>query len=415
MNRYDFYDNLNEYKKNKNELQHSSNYGKEYINKIDNYYSDGSARYFYTQAEWDAYLEGQKRKQYEDSVAKKNKALEQNNMQGYNTWKKEQSKKTNIDKSSNAAMAAQIEGALRTKIDEEKKKIEKQKKEIIEKNKSASEHEGDRFKKPTKSLAEQAIAGREAAIKKAQKNNSNNKLKDIANKLYEHKDEIIEKADVYLKLADNKLSSFLNKFVEDFPPEFKDKVKKIINEIKDYAEDIIKKIDDTGSEQLDNIVGLIDKIADKLQDKIDEYSKELSDMYQNFKDKINPVFKDKDGNINWKLYLPIAAGVGAIGFIIENPEACFEIFSKIYDTGKKAFNFIDEKTNGKFSAALKELPKQIDKYIAYKNFEKKGFGTFTVDDGKGGRMTYLDKAYNDYLKATDGYGFSTILTDILFK
>lgn len=345
MNRYDFYDNLNKFKS----LQHSSKYGDKFYTKLDNYYSNGLSRYFYSRQEWEAYQK------------------------------------------------------------------EKQKKETIEKNKSASEHEGDRFKKPTKNLAEQSIANREAAIKKAQKNNSSNKTKDIANKLYEHKDEIVEKADVYLKLADDKLSSFLDKFVEDFPPEFKDKVKKIINEIKDYAEDIIKKIDNTGSEQLDNIVGLIDKVTDKLQDKIDEYSKELSDMYQNFKDKINPVFKDEDGNINWKLYLPIAAGVGAIGFIIENPETCFEIFSKIYDTGKKAFNFVDEKTNGKFSAALKEIPKQIDKYVAYKNFENKGFGTFSVDDGKGGRMTYLDKAYNDYLKATDSSGFASMLTDILFR
>ena len=94
---------------------------------------------------------------------------------------------------------------------------------------------------------------------------------------------------------------------------------------------------------------------------------------------------------------------------------CFDIFSKIYDTGKKAFNFIDEKTNGKFSAALKEIPKRIDKYVMYKNFENKGFGTFSVDDGKGGRMNYIDKAYDNYLKATDNSGFVGMLTDILFR
>ena len=391
MNRYDFYDNLDKFKS----LQHSSKYGDKYYTKLDNYYSDGSSRYFYTRQEWEAYQKDKGQDAWKKQQVQKKEAENRSGMTGYAEWKKNEDKK---------------------------KKIEKQKKETIEKNKSASEHEDDRFKKPQQNtkVAEEdklkkAISSRETAIQKAYKDEQERRKEEKRKQLYEYKDEIVEKADVYLKLADDKLSSFLDKFVGDFPPEFKDKVKKILNEIKDYAEDIVKKINDTGSEELDNIVGLIDKITDKLQDKIDKYSKELSDMYQNFKDKINPVFKDEDGNINWKLFLPLAAGLGTIGYIIENPETCFEIFSKIYDTGKKVFNFVDEKTNGKFSAALKEMPKQIDKYIAYKNFEDKGFGKFSVDDGKGGRMTYLDKAYNNYLEATDGYGFATLLTDILFK
>lgn len=383
MNRHEFYDNLNKYKS----LQHSSQYGDKYYTKLDKYYPDGSSRYFYSRQEWEAYQRDKGQDEWKKQQAQKKEAENRSGMSGYTDWKKNE---------------------------DEKKRIEKQKKESIEKNKAASEHEGDRFKKPTKSLAEQSISGRESAINKSQKNNNSDKIKDVTNKLYEYKDEIIKKADVYLKLADDKLNSFLDKFVGDFPPEFKEKVKKILNEIKDYAEDIVKKIKNTGSEQFDNVVGLIDKITDELQDKLDKYSKELSDMYQNFKDKINPVFKDEDGNINWKLFLPIAAGLGTIGFIMDNPEMCFEMFSKIYDTGKKVFNFVDKKTNGKFSTALKEMPKQIDKYVAYKNFEDKGFGTFTVDDGKGGRITYLDQAYNNYLKATDGYGFATALTDILF-
>lgn len=43
----------------------NSDYGKKHYNKIDNYYPDGSARYFQTKAEWDAYQEGLKRTQYE--------------------------------------------------------------------------------------------------------------------------------------------------------------------------------------------------------------------------------------------------------------------------------------------------------------------------------------------------------------
>lgn len=48
---------------NDDDIEHSSN-GRAYINKIDKYYPDGSARYFYTQAEWDAYQEGLKRSNY---------------------------------------------------------------------------------------------------------------------------------------------------------------------------------------------------------------------------------------------------------------------------------------------------------------------------------------------------------------
>ena len=47
MNRHEFYDNLNKY----NAISHSGNY--KYYNKID--LPDGSTRYFYTKAEWDAY------------------------------------------------------------------------------------------------------------------------------------------------------------------------------------------------------------------------------------------------------------------------------------------------------------------------------------------------------------------------
>lgn len=394
MNRHEFYDNLNKFKA----LQHSTNL--QYYNKIDKYYPDGSARYFYSKAEWDAYVEGKNRTAYDIEQKKKKTAEEKNNMSGYAEWKKNE---------------------------DAKKKIENQKKENIEKNKAASEHEGDRYNKPVKSNVEQSVSGREAAINKSvksyqeaqEKNNYGTvkkigeKAKDVTNKLYKHKDEIVEKANTYLKLADQKVGDFLDKFTENFPPELKSKVQKILNEIKDYAENIIDKLNNITEEDLNNINGFIDKIVDLIEDKIDQYSKELNDAYENYKDKVNPVFKDKDGNINWKLYLPLAAGVGIIDFIRKNPDFCYGIFSKIYNVGEKAFNFIDAKTDGKFSAALKQIPEKIDNYLMYKQLEDKGFGTFTVDDGKGGRVTYLDKVYNDYLNM-EGSGYATMAANVLF-
>ena len=56
MNRIEFYHKNDEYKA----LHHSAQNTK-YYNKIDNYYPDGSARYFWSLAEWEAYEEGRKK------------------------------------------------------------------------------------------------------------------------------------------------------------------------------------------------------------------------------------------------------------------------------------------------------------------------------------------------------------------
>ena len=164
MNRHEFYDNLNKFKA----LQHSTNL--QYYNKIDKYYPDGSARYFYSKAEWDAYQRDKGQDEWKKQQTQKKEAENRSGMSGYADWKKNE---------------------------DAKKKIETQKKESVEKNKSASEHEGDRFKKPTKSLVEQSVSGREAAINKSvksyqeaqEKNNYGTvkkigeKAKDITNKL----------------------------------------------------------------------------------------------------------------------------------------------------------------------------------------------------------------------------------------
>ena len=241
---------------------------------------------------------------------------------------------------------------------------------------------------------------RDAAIQKAYKDEQERRKEEKRKKLYKYKDEIVKKANEYLNTASEEINDFLDKFMEDFPPELRDKVSEVIDKIKDSIEDILEKIDNVSEEEIANIYGFIDKIVDKVQDELNKYSNELNEIYQKVKDKIGPVFKDENGNIDWKLYLAVYAGVGALSFIIQNPELCIETLGKVYDTGKRTFNFINEKTNGAFSAALGKIARKIENYHVYKSLEKQGLGTFTVPDGNGGRITYLDQSYDNWLKSS---------------
>lgn len=405
MTRYEFFNNLAKFKK--NELKHASQYN--YYNKIDKYYPDGTARYFYTKAEWDAYQDGINQGNYKNEQAKKKVAEDRNNMSGYASWKKKE---------------------------DEKKRIEKQTQQQINNNVEASKHEGDRYDKkdntPVKTSSKSSSSMQDSInksretfrdlYKKAEEKEkyttlqkAGDKAKDIANELYEHKDEIVQKANSILKLADQKVNDFMGKFTEDLPPELKNKLQDILNDVKDYAGDLIDKFNNIGDEQIANVNDLLDKLVSIVQDKLDKYANELSDIYQKFKDKINPVFKDENGNINWKLFLPLFAGASLLQFMATHPDECYAVFSKIYDVGKKAFNFIDEKSNGKFSKALSEVPKLIDRYWAYKNLEKQGLGTFTTVDENGNRVSYLDYAFNNYIKATNDSGLATMLTEAIKK
>lgn len=401
MTRYEFFNNLAKFKK--NELKHASQYN--YYNKLDKYYPDGTARYFYTKAEWDAYQDGINQENYKNEQAKKKVAEDRNDMSGYASWKKKE---------------------------DEKKRVEKQAQQQINNNAEASKHEGDRYDKkdntPVKTSSKSSSSMQDSInksretfrelYKKAEdkeKNEIVEKGKDIAAELYEHKDEIVQKANSILKLADQKVNDFMGKFTEDLPPELKNKLQDILNDVKGYAGDLIDKFNNIGDEQIANVNDLLDKLVSIVQDKLDKYANELSDIYQKFKDKINPVFKDENGNINWKLFLPLFAGASLLQFMATHPDECYAIFSKIYDVGKKAFNFIDEKSNGKFSQALSQVPKLIDRYLTYKNLEKQGLGTFTTVDDDGNRVSYLDYAFNNYVKATNDSGLATMLTEAIKK
>lgn len=104
MTRYEFYGNLNTYKK--NAMKHAADYGQGFYQKIDKYYPDGSARYFYTKAAWDAYLEEQRRNAYE----KQQKDL-----------KEKEKAADEAKKSTGAKATADIEANERTKMKEIKK------------------------------------------------------------------------------------------------------------------------------------------------------------------------------------------------------------------------------------------------------------------------------------------------------
>lgn len=89
MNRIMFYNKLDKY-----HLAHATDeWGKQYYNKLDNYYSNGKARYFYTKEEWDAYQREQQGKA-QDNFKKQQEAKKTEEakagMTGYDKWNKEQ-------------------------------------------------------------------------------------------------------------------------------------------------------------------------------------------------------------------------------------------------------------------------------------------------------------------------------------
>ena len=88
MNRHEFYDKLNTYKI----LQHSSKYGDKYYTKIDKYYPDGSARYFYTRQEWEAYQKDKGQDEFRKQQEQKKKAEQKADMTGYKDWKQKEDK-----------------------------------------------------------------------------------------------------------------------------------------------------------------------------------------------------------------------------------------------------------------------------------------------------------------------------------
>ena len=168
MNRIEFYNRVDRFKEKlakEEELKHASggrsfdthSGGKKfsdtkYYTKIDNYYSDGRTRYFYSKDEWDAYLETKNKGK---EIAKKNdsgrEAAMKNSYSAEQQRKEEQAKKEEEER----------------KQREEAFNLEKQRQENYRKNMEAAQNaEKDRYTGVTKKV--EAPKTREQAEKEAQ-------------------------------------------------------------------------------------------------------------------------------------------------------------------------------------------------------------------------------------------------------
>lgn len=128
------------------------NYG--YYQKIEKYYPDGSTRYFYTKEQWDAYQKGLKlQKQAEVhnqqvSNYEKNKAASQHEGDRYNN-------NNTVKKDQKATTPKIMNEQERKQMYEDlskKAKIHNQQIETFRKNAEAAKHEGDRFIKDVKNV-----------------------------------------------------------------------------------------------------------------------------------------------------------------------------------------------------------------------------------------------------------------------
>lgn len=404
MNRFEFYSNLNKF----NSLEHATtNYGKQHYAKIEKYYPDGRTRYFWSKDEWDAYQreeEGKAQDKFKKEQAQKKVAESRSGMSDYNSWKKKQEEQEEYNKQKKVAenrSGMSDYNSWKKKQEEDREREEYRKEEKIKKHieeAKINKYKDLKNKNNSKNTSFKTTA--DIAREETNKNYENKLKEENREKLYKYKDEIVEKANEYLETVSEQVNSFLDNSMNEFPPELKDKVSDAIDKVKDSVENIIEKIDNVSEEEIANIYGFLDKIVDKVQDEIGKYSSELNEMYQKVKDKVPPAFKDEDGNIDWKRYLAITAGIAALAFIIQNPELCVETLGKIYDTGKRAFIFANEKTNGKFSEALLKIGQKLENYWVYKRLEKQGYGTFYIEDDNGNKVTFLDHAYNNWLKAS---------------
>lgn len=156
-----FYNKLDKY-----HLAHATDeWGKQYYNKLDNYYSNGKARYFYTKEEWDAYQreqQGKAQDNFKKQQEAKKTAETKNNMFGYSDWKKGQEQKE-------AAKVSQQNKLAEINNEEKNKQAE-----IYNKNKNAADAEDDR--QEYKVSRENEWNRRKAIQRTAQKNLEKNRL-----------------------------------------------------------------------------------------------------------------------------------------------------------------------------------------------------------------------------------------------
>ena len=297
MNRHEFYDNLNKFKA----LQHSTNL--QYYNKIDKYYPDGSARYFYSKAEWDAYVEGKNRTAYEEAnKAKKSSGSAANTaaIEADARNKYEASKKI-ANKEDMKAELANTEEKKKQEEEKIKKQIEKKENELTfqfrdmkkDYDKGKVLYQANKAKGNTHDPIVGMIDGQEEKtvadlIKELGGNPSNEKIAtELANKAQEFKskmNEIKPQLEDFVigyigKLSGASLEEILNdkdKLVEDIYNEFK----KEYNQLAKYIADEYTKI--YGMVEDGNYLGIIYEIIDQ----IIKGSKKVKDQFTTIKNDI---------------------------------------------------------------------------------------------------------------------------------
>ena len=281
MNRFEFYDKLNEYKS----LQHASDY--KYYNKID--LPNGTTRYFYTKAEWDAYQEGEARNKYEQ----RKKTIDNNKAADEAKAKENQENSTVVKNNKQKEEAKKTAEQKNNMTDYNKWK---QQKDAFEKNKAASKDEGNR--KGYKSNWEKDLHTH---------NNTQSSLRDKTDNIRYECDVVID---------DREINDTLNNFY---------------NAIR--AGSIVTGFDSTGMTNLydsmfkgdeksrKNLLSRIQRSTDIYEQDIDKFEKQLNDY-------LNERYGDKD----WK--------------IKEDHDAVMNKLKETYEEIKKNYKDIDKDFDG---------------------------------------------------------------------
>ena len=157
---------------NNEKLEHSTEYGKGFYQKIEKYYPDGRTRYFYSPQEWAAYQENKGQDEFRKKQAQKKAVAQKSDMTGYDKWKKEQEE---IKKEERRQMA---EETIRRRDAEIKANLDRERERIRLEN-----EEKERKAEERRKFAEETIARREAEIKDNISREQNRIKEELARKI----------------------------------------------------------------------------------------------------------------------------------------------------------------------------------------------------------------------------------------
>lgn len=256
MNNMVFYNKLAKFR----ELQHAADAKNKYFAKIDNFYKDGTARYFYTRQEWEAYQEGTKQQKWQEDRKKKKEIEQKSGMTGYDEWKKEQDK-----------IKKRQEAAEKT-IANREAEIKKAQENFAENNRKALEQR----EQARKEAAEKTIANKEAAIKKSQDAWREQMEKQKAQERKEAAEKTLANRDAEIKKARE-----------------------------NFAENNKKALENTNKEKIDKMKSEVDSLADEISKNIERCYENRgtaftvdNDFVQYFKEELKRADPDFDGDLS---------------------------------------------------------------------------------------------------------------------